>query len=181
MRFRTNSIVMTHDYVREAASAAVALGIDFNKEKFTLADLARGIEVEYEHGRSLSAAQCFSRPDTNVTNDDMLATAKIALAHLYERREGRGPGRCGIRDTQYDYYDGLELVETAPVGYWRGTSPNSYWRDKTIGIFVVVALVVIAATLLVDNFSIIHLTKISRTVLLAVSIAGGLFLAIRWK
>lgn len=172
---------MAHDYVREAASAAAALGIDFDKEKFTLADLARGIEVEYEHGRALSAAQCFSRPDTNVTDDDMLATAKIALAHLYERREGRGPGRCGIRDTQYDYYDGLELVETAPVGYWRGTSPNTYWRNKTIGIFVVAALLVIAAVLMLDNFNVIHLTVISRTGMLAASIFGGLFLVRTWK
>lgn len=172
---------MTHDYVREAASAAATLGIDFDKEKFTLADLARGIEVEYEHGRALSAAQCFSRPDTNVTNDDMLATAKIALAHLYERREGRGPGRCGTRDTQYDYYDGLELVETAPVGYWRGTSPRSYWRNKTIGIFIVAALIIIAAALMVDNFGILHLTMVSRGALLATSLIGGLVLAVQWK
>lgn len=172
---------MTHDYVREAASVATTLGIDFDKEKFTLADLARGIEVEYEHGRALSAAQCFSHPDTNVTNDDILATAKIALAHLYERREGLGSNRCGIRDTQYDYYDGLELVETAPVGYWRGTSPRLYWRDKTIGKYIVVALIIIAVALLVDNFDIIHLTMISKAALLTTSIVGGLFLAIRWK
>lgn len=172
---------MPHDYVREAGDAAATLGIDFAKEKFTLADLARGIEVEYEHGRALSAGQCYDRPDTNVTDDNMLATAKIALAHLYERREGRGSGICGIRDTQFDYYDGLELVETAPVGYWRGTSPNVYWRNKTIGIFVVAAMLIIAVILMVHNYGAIHLTTSMRTGMLTISILGGLFVVRTWK
>lgn len=172
---------MAHDYVREAADAAAKLGISWDKEKFTLADLARGIEVEYEHGRALSASHCYDRPDTNVTDDDMLATAKIALAHLYERREGRGPDQCGVRDTQFDYYDGLALIETAPVGYWRGTSPTEYWRNKTIGIFVVAALLVIATILLIDNFNIIHLTTRSRAATLTVSIFAGIFLVRTWK
>lgn len=170
---------MSHDYVREAALAAAALGINFDKERFTLADLARGIEVEYEHGRALSAARC-NHPDTNVTNDDMLATAKIALAHLYERREGRGVEPCG-RDTQFDYYDGLELIETAPIGYWRGTSPNSYWRNKTIGIFVAITLLIIAVILTVDNFGVINLAKWTRAAMLIVSIIGGIFLVKTWK
>lgn len=50
------------------------LNIDFSK--FTFDDFKRGIMIEFEHG--------YSSPMTNVTNDDLLKTAKIALAHLNE-------------------------------------------------------------------------------------------------
>lgn len=138
-----------HDFAAEARAAAARLGVDFAKERFTVGDLARGIAVEYEHGRAISAAKC-GHPDTNVTDDDLLATARIALAHLYETRERPGEDesvggvlrpRCG-EDTQFDYYDGLALVETAPVGYWRGTAPARYWRDKTLGFGVLVVVMV---------------------------------------
>ena len=50
------------------------LNIDFSK--FPFDDFKRGIMVEMEHGSV--------NPITNVTNDDLLKTAKIALAHLNE-------------------------------------------------------------------------------------------------
>ena len=50
------------------------LNIDFTK--FTLTDFIRGINIELEHG--------LIDPITNVTNNDLLTTAKIALAHLNE-------------------------------------------------------------------------------------------------
>lgn len=50
------------------------LGVIF--DKFSFDDLVTGINIESEHG-SIS-------PKTNVTNDDLVTTMKIALAHLNE-------------------------------------------------------------------------------------------------
>jgi len=45
-------------------------------DKFNVEDFTRGINIELEHGSI--------NPLTNVTNDDLILTAKIALAHLLE-------------------------------------------------------------------------------------------------
>jgi hypothetical protein len=58
----------------DALRVANLLGIKFNK--FSLADFLTGINIELEHGKI--------NPKTNVTNNDLLKTAKIALAHLNE-------------------------------------------------------------------------------------------------
>ena len=50
------------------------LNIDFSK--FPFDDFKRGIMIELEHG--------LINPLTNVTNNDLLKTGKIALAHLNE-------------------------------------------------------------------------------------------------
>ena len=62
-------------YDKEAALyAAKVLNIDFSK--FSLDEFLTGINIELEHGTI--------NPLTNVTNDDLITTAKIALAHLNE-------------------------------------------------------------------------------------------------
>lgn len=53
---------------------AFLLGVSF--DKFTPEDFLEGINVELEHG--------MVNPKTNVTNDNLIVTAKIALAHLNE-------------------------------------------------------------------------------------------------
>ena len=58
----------------DAVMAANELGIKF--DKFSVKDFLTGINIELEHG--------FVEPETNVTNDDLIMTAKIALAHLNE-------------------------------------------------------------------------------------------------
>lgn len=58
----------------DAIYAASVLGITF--QKFTPEEFLEGINIELEHG-TIS-------PKTNVTNDDLIMTAKIALAHLNE-------------------------------------------------------------------------------------------------
>ncbi len=71
----------------EAKWAGDELGIDWKKidpEQFRM-----GLEVELEHG--------MVDPVTNVTNDDLSMTAKIALAHLREIP---------------DYYTRLKKMET---------------------------------------------------------------------
>ena len=61
-------------YNNEILRIARILGIDFTK--FSFEDFKEGINVELEHE--------LINPITNVTNNDLLKTAKIALAHLNE-------------------------------------------------------------------------------------------------
>ena len=60
--------------LKDALYAANELGIIF--DKFSIKDFLTGINIELEHG--------MINQDTNVTNDDLITTAKIALAHLNE-------------------------------------------------------------------------------------------------
>jgi len=62
------------------------LGIDW--KNFDIEQFRKGIEVELEHGTR--------DPETNVTNDNLEMTGKIALAHLKELP---------------DYYDRLSKIE----------------------------------------------------------------------
>lgn len=62
--------------MQEAIDLAKQLGIDLDKAEYTAEEFLDGLHIELEHG--LVDAQ------TNVTNDDGLATAKIVLAHLKE-------------------------------------------------------------------------------------------------
>lgn len=62
----------------------------------TLQRLAQGMVAELEHGKQLGAA-------ANVTNDDLLLTARIVLAHLME---------------DLFYYDRLGGMEQAAERYW---------------------------------------------------------------
>ena len=60
--------------LNNAIYAANILRINF--DKFTPEDLLKGMNIEREHG--------LVSPKTNVTNNDIIITAKIALAHLNE-------------------------------------------------------------------------------------------------
>lgn len=51
-----------------------SLGIDW--KKYNLEEFRRGLEVEFEHGTET--------PETNITDDNIILTAKIAWAHLHE-------------------------------------------------------------------------------------------------
>lgn len=59
---------------QEILSAAKTLGVKF--DQFTVDDLITGVNIELEHGTQ--------NPQTNVTNNDLILTMKIALAHLNE-------------------------------------------------------------------------------------------------
>ena len=59
---------------KEIMMVAKYLNIDFSK--FPFDDFKRGINIELEHGRE--------NMNTDVTDDDLIKTAKIALAHLNE-------------------------------------------------------------------------------------------------
>lgn len=60
--------------MKDAMYAARILGVSF--DGYTPEEFLDGINIELEHGTV--------NPETNVTNDDLLITAKIALAHLNE-------------------------------------------------------------------------------------------------
>ena len=60
--------------IYDALVAASILKIKF--DKFSIQDFLDGINIELEHG--------LINPTTNVTNNDLIMTSKIALAHLNE-------------------------------------------------------------------------------------------------
>lgn len=60
--------------LQDVYRVASLLNVDFSQ--FTLEEFLEGINIELEHGKI--------NPQTNVTNDDLLMTSKIALAHLNE-------------------------------------------------------------------------------------------------
>lgn len=77
----------------EARAVGITLGLDWGKVE--LEQFRRGLEVELEHGAH--------DPETNVTNDDLTLTGKIAWAHLKEFP---------------DYYTRLEKLEREADAYW---------------------------------------------------------------
>ncbi len=81
----------------EAKKIGEALGIDW--KNFDVEQFRMGLDVELEHG--------LRDPKTNVTNDDPIATGKIALAHLNEFP---------------DYYTRLKKMEEAAEEYWEKKS-----------------------------------------------------------
>ncbi|MFC2153329.1 DUF5661 family protein [Actinomycetota bacterium] len=79
----------------DAARALDLAGIDISNERYTVEDVAKGMNVEAEHGTRF--------PDLDVTGDDPVITAKIALAHLREFP---------------DYYERLEVMEREAEAAW---------------------------------------------------------------
>lgn len=77
----------------EARAVGTRLGLDWGKVE--LGQFRRGLEVELEHGAH--------DPETNVTDDDLTLTGKIAWAHLKEFP---------------DYYTRLEKLEREADAYW---------------------------------------------------------------
>jgi hypothetical protein len=60
----------------EAREIGAEIGIDWAAAAYDVEQFTMGMNVELEHGRRDAA--------TNVTDDDPVVTAKIALAHLNE-------------------------------------------------------------------------------------------------
>jgi len=77
----------------ETRNVGSTLKIDWTK--VDLEQFRRGLEVELEHG--------VRDPETNVTNDDLTLTGKIAWAHLKEFP---------------DYYTRLDKLEAEADTYW---------------------------------------------------------------
>jgi hypothetical protein len=77
----------------EARSIGDRVGVDW--ERIPIEEFRMGLAVELEHGTHDS--------ETNVTDDDLATTGKIALAHLREFP---------------DYYTRLEKMEAEAEDYW---------------------------------------------------------------
>jgi hypothetical protein len=60
----------------EARAAGERIGVDWGSAPYDLEQFRMGMDVELEHGTR--------DPQTNVTGDDVIMTAKIARAHLNE-------------------------------------------------------------------------------------------------
>jgi hypothetical protein len=79
----------------EARAAGEQIGIDWMTSPFDVEQFRMGMDVELEHGTQ--------DLDTNVTDDDVTVTAKIARAHLNEFP---------------DYYSRLAVMEAEAEDYW---------------------------------------------------------------
>jgi Protein of unknown function (DUF5661) len=84
-----------HFTADEARAAGERIGIDWAMSRFDVEQFRMGMDVELEHGAR--------DPDTNVTDDDVVVTAKIARAHLNEFP---------------DYYSRLAVMEAEAEAYW---------------------------------------------------------------
>ena len=89
----------------EARHAGEQIGIDWASAPFDVEQFRMGMDVELEHGLHDAA--------TNVTDDDPIFTAKIALAHLNEFP---------------DYYTRLERMEQEAE---RAHEPGAQRMDGT--------------------------------------------------
>lgn len=89
----------------QAARVGKKLGVDF--DVIDVDTLKAGMNVELEHGKRHGI--------TNVTNDSLLISAKIALAHLEEFP---------------DYYEALEKMEEKLKKKWKGKKkPHIFLED----------------------------------------------------
>jgi hypothetical protein len=84
-----------HFTAEEARTAGERVGIDWSTSRFDVEQFRMGMDIELEHGTQDA--------DTNVTNDDVDTTAKIARAHLNEFP---------------DYYSRLAVMESDAEAYW---------------------------------------------------------------
>ncbi len=92
--------------VRRADIVRVAKKLKVNLDVVSIDTLCIGVKIELEHGRI--------HPRTNVSNNDLTKTIKIALAHIEEFP---------------DYYDRLLRLEAQAERYWRGRRKPSIWLD----------------------------------------------------
>jgi hypothetical protein len=87
--------------LEEARAAGERIGVDWGSSPFDLEQFRMGMDIELEHGTR--------DPETNVTDDDVTMTAKIARAHLNEFP---------------DYYTRLAKMEAEAEAEADGTAPG---------------------------------------------------------
>jgi Protein of unknown function (DUF5661) len=84
-----------HFTADEARAAGEGIGIDWAVSRIDVEQFRMGMDVELEHGAR--------DPETNVTDDDVTVSAKIARARLNEFP---------------DYYWRLAVMEAEAEAYW---------------------------------------------------------------
>jgi hypothetical protein len=90
----------------EARAAGERIEVDWSTSRFDIEQFRMGMDVELEHGTQDLA--------TNVTDDDIEVTNKIARAHLNEFP---------------DYYTRLAVMEADAEAYWAEQEGYSGVRD----------------------------------------------------
>jgi hypothetical protein len=88
-----------HFTADEARETGERIGIEWVESPFDVEQFRMGMDVELEHGTQ--------DPETNVTDDDVILTGKIARAHLNEFP---------------DYYSRLAAMEAEAETYWASRS-----------------------------------------------------------
>ena len=86
---------MVSDTITADVAKQIGEKLGLKWDKFDVEQFKIGMNVELEHGKR--------DPETNVSNDDLLTTGKIALAHLKEFP---------------DYYTRLIKMEAEAEEYW---------------------------------------------------------------
>ena len=86
------------EYFTTEQSIQVGKKLGIKWDKFDVEQFRIGMDIELEHGKQ--------DLETNVTNDDMIITGKIALAHLNEFP---------------DYYTRLVKMEKEADKFWKKT------------------------------------------------------------
>ena len=94
---------------KEVKEIGDKIGVDWTTVDF--GEFMQGVKEELEHGCTF-AIKC---DQTNVTGDDLEATAKIALAHLYEVP---------------DYYTRLERLEDEGEAHWNNNDPQTWIKQN---------------------------------------------------
>lgn len=93
---------------KQAMTVAKKFNINFDVVDFD--EWVYGLNVELEHGRKFGVI-------TNITNNNLLITAKIAVAHLLEYP---------------DYYKRLKTLEDNAEKYWSNKKKKSIFVDNKL-------------------------------------------------
>lgn len=93
----------------DALKAAKKLNIPWENVQYDIHQLLAGMNVELEHGKENDI--------TNVTDDDPIKTAKIALAHL---------------NKYPDYYVRLEVMEKEGEEYWKTRDKENIINESAL-------------------------------------------------
>jgi hypothetical protein len=93
--------------ISKASAKRIGDKLGINWDIISVETMQLGMEIELEHG--------YINMRTNVTDNDLTKTAKIALAHLAEYP---------------DYYERLEKMEQQAEKYWHNKKkPNIFLKD----------------------------------------------------
>ncbi len=89
---------------KQAEQLATKFKIDLTKIKFD--EWIYGLNVELEHGKQFGTT-------TNITNNNIILTAQIVIAHLLEYP---------------DYYKRLAKMEFEAEKYWKNKSKDIFYK-----------------------------------------------------
>lgn len=94
-----------HITSKQAIQLSILFNINLSTNVLSFNDWKYALNVELEHGSKCGKL-------TNITNDNLITTAKIVIAHLLEFP---------------DYYKRLRIMETNAEKYWMTkTKPNIF-------------------------------------------------------